>query len=130
MRLLLRLDEARQSATMACKLCFYRQVGSLRTLAQIHHDLHMYEPAADYALRAAELASREDQQRYLQLWYKCAKQCSGDTAKIAVASIRAGYVAARGNENDPAETGEKAGSPSHIEPPPGFMQRGSTAIPD
>jgi tetratricopeptide (TPR) repeat protein len=130
LRLLRRLDEAKQSATVACKLCYYRQVGSLRTLAQINNDLQLFEPAADCALRAAELASRDDQQRYLQLWYKCAKMSSGDTAKIAVASGRAGYVASRGDEGDATGNAEKPDRPAHIEPPPGFMQRGSTAVPD
>ena len=71
LRLMHRLDEAEESATMACQLCYYRQPGSLRTLAQIHQDLQHFPPAADYALRAAELADGDEQQRYLKLWCKC-----------------------------------------------------------
>jgi hypothetical protein len=116
---------------MACKLCYYRQAGSLRTLAQINHDLQLYQPAADYALRAAELVSGDEQQRYLQLWYKCSKSSSGDTEVIAVASAKAGYVASRGDDSEGAgENSEKAAPPARIEPPPGFLSRSASAIPE
>jgi len=129
LRLLNRLDEAQQSATIACKLCYYRQAGSLRTLAQINHDLQLFQPAADYALRAAELVAGDDQQRYLQLWYKCSRLSSGDTAMIAVASAKAGYVASRGEEST-EEDSAKVKLPSRIEPPAGFLSRASNAVPD
>ncbi|HTQ37409.1 MAG TPA: hypothetical protein VMJ32_00165 [Pirellulales bacterium] len=131
LRLMQRYDEAEQSATTACKLCYYRQAGSLRTLAQINHDLQLNQPAADFALRAAELASGDEQQRYLQLWYKCSKQCSDETAKIAVASAQAGYVASRGgDEEDPAGNSQAQKPPAHIEPPPGFLSRAASAVPE
>jgi hypothetical protein len=131
LRLLNRLDEAQQSATIACKLCYYRQAGSLRTLAQINHDLQLYQPAADFALRAAELVAGDDQQRYLQFWYKCSRLSSGDTAMIAVASAKAGYVASRGEDSEGSETETaKTKLPEHIEPPAGFLSRASNAVPD
>ena len=129
LRLLRRLEEAKQSATIACKLSYYRQVGSLRTLAQINHDQQLYEPASDFALRAAELATGDEQQRFLKLWYKCSKLSQGDTAKIAVASAQAGYVASRGDGSDTEPETEKA-PPAHIAPPPGFLPRAGSAIPD
>ncbi len=127
LRLMGRLDEAEQSAVTACKLCYYRQPGSLRTLAQVNHDLKLNQQAADYALRAAELASGDQQQRYLQLWYTCSKQCSADTAKIAVASANAGYIASRGDSDESSDTSTP---PVRIEPPPGFVSRAGSAVPD
>ena len=54
------LAAALESATAACALGNYRQPGSLRTLAEITHDLNLDESAADYAEKAYACCSLED----------------------------------------------------------------------
>jgi tetratricopeptide (TPR) repeat protein len=134
LRIMNQLEEAHRSATIACKLCNYRQPGSLRTLAQINYDLTFYQTATDYALRAAELASGDERQRYLHLWDKCGKHCSGDDAKLVAASEKAGYVASPVLRDVDADSKQpdanRPKSPGHIEPPPGFMSRSGSAMPD
>jgi tetratricopeptide (TPR) repeat protein len=132
LRLANRLDEAEQSATTACNLCYYRQPRSLRTLAQICNDGKRYEAAADYALRAAELTSGAEQQRFLNLWSVYGKNASSTTAALAVASSRAGFVASRGGGDDDDNGGDSTASkpPAHIEPPPGFFSRSGGAATD
>ncbi len=129
LRLANRMDEAEQSAMTACNLCYFRQARSLRTLAQIQNDTGRYESAADYALRAAELTSGAEQQRFLVLWDTYNKNASGETAALAVASSRAGFVASRGGDDDDngASTTSK---PPHVQPPPGFFSRAASAVPE
>ncbi|HZZ26414.1 MAG TPA: hypothetical protein VFE46_00300 [Pirellulales bacterium] len=130
LRLVQSLDAAKESATTACKLCNYRQAGSLRTLAQINFDLKQYQPAASYAWRAAELAGGDDeQQRYFQLWNKCCKQCRGDEKTIAAAAAPPlDDVASRGDGSE--DDSEASKKPVRIEPPPGFLSRTSSAFPE
>ncbi len=127
LRLANRLAEAEQSATTACSLCNFREARSLRTLAQISNDAGRYQNAADYALRAAELTDGEEQQRFLRLWATYGKRTSGDTAALAVASEKAGYVASRGIGDD--DNTDPSQPPKHIDPPPGFisLEGGSAA---
>lgn len=120
LRIVNRPAEAEESATTACNLCYYRQARSLRTLAQISKANKHYDRAADYALRAAELTSAEEQQRFLRLWYTYSTLAKGDAAKVAIAaaSEQAGNVSSRGGEDETPKA-----PPAHIEPPPGFLSR-------
>ena len=129
LRLAKRMSEAEQSATTACELCNYRQARSLRTLAQICYDSGRYDTAADYAMRAAELTSGDEQQRFLHLWVAYGKHASGDTVKLAVASEHAGFIASRGGEDTNPKTPGDQKPPRLIEPPPGFMPRSGSASP-
>jgi tetratricopeptide (TPR) repeat protein len=129
LRLVNRFGEAQESATIACNLCYYRQARSLRTLAQINKEIQHYQAAADYALRAAELTSGDEQQRFLQLWYAYSRLASGDTAKIAVASAQIGFVASRGEDDKGDDNSKTSPPPAHIDPPPGFLPRSGSAVP-
>jgi tetratricopeptide (TPR) repeat protein len=131
LRLANRMDEAEQSATKACDLCYYRQARTLRTLAQIYNDTGRYQPAADYALRAAELTSGPEQQRFLVLWDMYNKNATGESKNLAVASSRAGFVASRGGGDDDDNNGASTTSkPAHVQPPPGFFSRAASAVPE
>ncbi|HEX3997336.1 MAG TPA: hypothetical protein VHX65_02185 [Pirellulales bacterium] len=126
LRLANRMDEAQQSAAMACNLCYYRQWRSLRTLAQVCNDSGQYELAADYALRAAQLTSGQERDRFLYLWANYGARATGPTELLAAsAAEKAGYVAStRGLDDDHAK------APARIEPPPGFVSLTGMASPD
>ena len=131
LRLANRMDEAEQSATKACDLCYYRQARTLRTMAQIYNDTGRYQSAADYALRAAELTGVAEQQRFLVLWDTYNKNATGESKNLAVASSCAGFVASRGGGDDDDDNGASTTSkPAHVQPPPGFFSRASSAAPE
>jgi tetratricopeptide (TPR) repeat protein len=129
LRLAGRLDDAQQSALTACNLCYYREAKCLRTLAQVCNETGHYQSAADYALRAAELTSGGEQQRFLNLWATYGKHASAETATLAVASERAGYVASRGDD-DSGDHSTASDRTPRIEPPPGFLTRSGGVSPE
>jgi tetratricopeptide (TPR) repeat protein len=152
LRLLNRWDEAEQSALTACKLSEYRQARSVRTLAQICNDTGRFQSAADYALQAAELASGDEQQRFLHLWAMYGWRAGGKTKALVIASEKNGNDASHaaidgdvesqsvehshriGNDVSHAaidgDSSESALGPifhNRIEPPPGFKSRGGSS---
>jgi hypothetical protein len=126
------LVAALESATSACALGNYRQTGSLKTLAEITHDLKLDDSAADYAEKAYACSSLEDRpitenlfRRYYALVAPPAT-AGGASAAGGVITGTIGQVASRGHGNDddsgePSAPEANAGGRSEL--PPGFIFR-------
>jgi tetratricopeptide (TPR) repeat protein len=128
------LAAALESATAACELGNYRQPGSLRTLAEITHDLKLDDSAADYAEKAYACSSLEDrpvtQKLFMRYYARVAPKPGAESATPANSAGGTGttglVAVSRGAGDDdepgtPVEVRTKSNSGSAL--PPGFIFR-------
>ncbi len=118
------LAAALESATAACALGNYRQPGSLRTLAEITHDLNLDESAADYAEKAYACCSLEDRpatENLLKRYYALVAPAAAGTAS-QIAMTR-GSGDGTGNADSAAASDVASPAAGRPELPPGFMFR-------